>query len=602
MSRLGKRLELARVERLVDRWSRLCQGQPLGPAAWAEPGLPLALILPIFLTLPFALTGPLRALLGWPLPWTLPLALLATAVALAPVWRVWQSQPRLHHPWVSYLVPSLLAFISIFVLYRREFAGLTNYVGADGGVHVFQRFWFADTDPHTYSGFVSMYALMYWIEQITGCTVYWSLCGAYYFGVALVAAIPCLVAWVVLARFSGVSFYAGALGCVVCALALAYFIVLPQQHYHQTDGFFPYLFALVPLLTVWLIDTATRARLWRWLGIGAAAGLYRYTYGLNLADLAIAIGLLFFIDSFGRDLPRVLRWSLRFLLLPLLALALVFLRQLEPLLASYGWIIQYNLRTVLTAQVFAVGGLALLGATAVWSADSVLGRAVRFPLLFAAVNGLLSYVGLELPAREPYYLLKYPIPAVVLLAGAFVVAAAFVSAWLVERAQHRRPLVALLVSAAVLAAGFQTVRLWRIGFAPFWPSFVERISGHPPFQLTHPLADLGAWRRISRTLERRHKKFGGYLTSYWPMFNFMNAGLGYYNRGRGFWDRGAPRFGPGYCVFWDRGKVDWWTQPEDLPAHLRGWVARLEEGQAECVGYRAAWNRSVERTLCYRCQ
>jgi hypothetical protein len=583
-----------------------CQGAPLAPGNWCEPGLAIPLGLPVFIALPFAASGPLRTILGWRLGFTLPLAIIASALALTPAFVAWRRMPALRHSRMGYAVPIAVALFSFLVLYRRDFAGLTNYVGADGGVHVFQRYWFADTDPGTYIGFVSMYGLMYWIEQILRCSVYWSLCGAYYFGVLVVAAIPCLVAFVVLERFADRrAWYAGAIACAAVALTLAYTVVLPQQHYHQTDGFFPHLFALVPLMIAWLIDSAARARLWRWIGLIATVGFYRYTYGLNLADLLIALGALLFADSFGAGVPRLVRWLLRLASIPLTFAALVFLRRLEPLLASYGWIIHYDLRTVLWAQAFAILGIGVLVASTRWLSPEkqVLARVLRMPLVFAVVSTVIAYVGLKLPAPEPYYLLKYPVHAVVLASGALVVVVSFVAAWLVEGVVRRRWLGPAVCAAASLAACFAAFVHWRTGYAPFQPTFQERVFGHPPYSLNHPLADLAAWQRIARVLDKQHKKFGGYITSYWPMFNFMNAAFGYYNGGRAFWDHGLPRLEPGYCVFWDRGKVDWWTQPSDLPGQLRASIDRLNQrGDGVCVSYRAYWNHAVERTVCHVCE
>ncbi|HWE29073.1 MAG TPA: hypothetical protein VHB97_13790, partial [Polyangia bacterium] len=79
--------------------------------------------------------------------------------------------------------------------------------------------------------------------------------------------------------------------------------------------------------------------------------------------------------------------------------------------------------------------------------------------------------------------------------------------------------------------------------------------------------------------------------------------FGYYNGGRHYWEHGFTKNEPGYCVFWDRGKVDWWSGRNDFTPVLSLNVSQLEQrGPQECMGYRAHWNRSIERTLCYVCQ
>ena len=581
------------------------EGRPVAPAQWLEPGLGLALLIPLGIALPFAATGPLRAALGWSLAAALPLAIVASVLVALPIVLYARARGQLAHRWAAYVVPLVFAVASVALLYRRDFAGLTNYAGADGGVHVYTQQVFVDVSPTAYVGFVSMYSLMFWIERILHCNIFWSLCAAYYFGVAYVGALPAMVLLVVLEPFSRPAWRIGlAVGAVVM-LGIVFAIVLPQQHYHQTDGFFAHLFALVPLMVAWLIDCAVRARLWRWVGLIAALVFYRYTYGLNLADILTAAAVILFADSFAPGTRPLVRWSLRLLPLPLIVAALLFLKQLQPLLASYGWIINYDLRVVLYAQLFAIGAMALtlVGTWRLAPSHRVVIRAVRLPLAFAAVNAAIAYAGWTLPVRQPYYVLKYPVHAVVLSACVLAVVVAFVAARLVEEGAQRRWRLSAATFVVVLACSVFAVLRWWEGYMPLQQTFRERVFGHAPYTVTHPLADLHAWPRIEQVLRTQHKQFGGYLTSYWPMFNFMNAAFGYYNGGRRFWEHGGARFAPGYCVFWDHGKVDWWTRSDDIPMPLRNEVAALDaRSDRACVSYRAHWNHAIERTLCHVCE
>ncbi|MCU1278818.1 MAG: uncharacterized protein JWM53_2364 [bacterium] len=597
-------LLLERIGSVLDRLVDYVQGASLPRIAWCNPGLPVVLLAPLLATMPFTTTAPVRAIAGWSLVASLPLAVLLSAAILAPVAAAWRARAPLRHPVAAHSFPLLVALFSILVLYRRDFAGLTNFAGADGGVHIYQHKLFVGSHPGIYLGFVSMYGLMYWIEQITRCNVFWALCVVYYFGVAFVAAVPCLITLVVLEPFADRrGWWIGLAAGAAAALTLSYFVVLPQQHYHQTDGFFAHLFALVPLMVAWLVDATVRARLWRWLGLLISVAFYRFTYGLNLADFLVTVGALLFLDSFGAGLPLGLRWLLRVVPLPATWAALSFLRQLEPQTASYGWIIAYDLPTVLWAQLCAVagmGGFMIVAALLPARQRSAL-RALRLPVAFTLVSAAVAYYGLRLPVGQPYYLLKYPVHAVVLASSALVVVAAASTAQLGEAVRARRWLV-LALSAMVTAVCVGAFNRWRLGFALYQPTFQERVFGHAPYQVTHPLADLGATNRIERVLRSQNKKFGGYITSYWPMFNFMNATFDYFNGGRVFWEHGGVRLERGYCVFWDHGKVDWWSQPSDLTAPLRVTLKDLEARQDRaCVSYRAHWNHAVERTLCHVC-
>lgn len=588
---------------IVERAVAWAEGRPLPVADWFAGGVPLALLVPLGVALPFALSGPLRAILGWSLVASLGPAMVASALVVAPV-IVW-ARHRARRPFgLPHLVPLLVALFGIFVLYRRAFAGLTNYAGGDGGVHVAQQQLFAYHLPGTYEGFVSMYSLIYWIQQIARCNAFWGFCATYYFGVAVVAALPAIIGFIAIDhhRERRAAWYVGALTCFAVSLFIQFYVILPQQHYHQTDGFFPHLFGLIPLLMIWLVDAIACSRLWRWLGLLGGVVLYRYTYGLNLGDVMVAVGVLLFVDAFERGVPRLARWS--FIVAPFVMLVATrpIYERLRVLLSSFGWIIPYDAHTVLTAETLACAGLLVAGAVARYPAAAKRLRLFRFPVVFGVVNTVVAVHIMRLPPRQPYYFLKYPIHAVVLLAAATTVAATIIATAVTDGIARRAWDRTLVWAAAAMTLLCLAVGHWRSGYAPLQQTFRERILGSPPFTYNRPLADLGAWSRIRATLDQQHKRFGGYITSYWPMFNFMNAGLGYANGGRTFWERGGVRFEPGYCVFWERGKVDWWTTPGDLTQPLRREQQILDaRGDAQCVSYRAAWNQAVERTLCHAC-
>ncbi|HEX4457394.1 MAG TPA: hypothetical protein VIA18_05470 [Polyangia bacterium] len=600
-----------RLRGAVERAVAYVQGAPLPPADWLADGWPRAFVLPLLVALPFMLSGLVRTTFGWSLGWSLVPALLLSLPAAWPFvlsWRAARGRDR-GGAWAT-IVPLVVAAASVLLLYNRAFAGLTNYAGADGGVHAYYAPRFANEVPEAYERFISMYAVMYWIERIGRTHVFWAFCGVFYAGVVVVAVVPHLVASAALASAARtrVAAAAGRVAAAVTLAATAWFVILPQQNYHQTDGFFVHLFGLVPLFTLWLVDATTNARLWRWLWIAAGAIVYRYTYGLNLADLALALSALAVVDSFAPGVPAWLRWPLRATPIFAFFAARFFFRQLAPLMASYGWIVAYKLDVVLAAQALvALALVVVVVAVVMRSRAAVAARALRFPLAFVAANWAGTRYLQHLKPAQPYYLLKYPIHGVVLGAAALVVVVAVAAVFIVDAlATKPRKLGACVVGAVgvvALALATYDVQQWRVGFASFWPLFAERVFRQAPYHNVRPLADLAAWPRIEQVLERQHKQFGGYLTSYWPMFNFMNAAFGYYNGGRHYWEHGFTKNEPGYCVFWDRGKVDWWSGRNDFTPVLSLNVSQLEQrGPQECMGYRAHWNRSIERTLCYVCQ
>ncbi len=591
------------TRRAALRYAAYLEGRPLATEEWCEPGCFALLLVPVVIAVAFSVSGPIRVVLGCSLGVALPFAFVATAIVVGPIVAGLRAATTRPFGRGAYLWQLLLAIFSVLVLYRRVFAGLTNYVGADGGGHIIQQNLFVQRSPGVYLGFVSMYALMHWAEVIARINSFWALCFAFYFGVAVVAIIPMIIATAALAPFTTPRARSvGLAGAGVAALLIAFFVVLPQQHYHQTDGFFVHLFGLVPLSLMWLVDTVVRARAWRWLAFVAGAVLYRYTYGLNLADLLLSVAVVLFVDSFGAGVPRVARWILRLSLLLFATAAVLFLVRLDPLLRSYGWIISYFIRVVTHAQALAIAVMTIALIAAATRSSSVAVRAMRFPIAFSVINLALVEVGLSLPGREPYYILKYPIHAVMLCAGALVVVAGLVCAELAERSSQPRRARRALYSVALVALGTATVVEWTKGFAPFQPTFHERIAGHEPFTFSRPAADLGAWSRIERVLRTEHKDFAGYITWYWPMFNFMNGAFGNYG-GRPLWDAGDIVVARGQCVFWDDRPVDSWNRIDDLPQTLRTRLRLLKsEGDATCASYRAPWHHALERRLCHLCR
>jgi hypothetical protein len=388
-------------------------------------------------------------------------------------------------------------------------------------------------------------------------------------------------------------------------IVMQYTIVLPLMHYHQTDGFFTFLFGFIPLMMIWLADALIRARFLRWIALTGGVLLYRYTYGLNLAELLLSVGVLFFADAIRRGGPIWVRLAIASAIVPLSMAASQVLDQFPSLLSQYGWIVGYDVPLVMKGELAAGGALVAMAIlSAIVGRAGLIVRAIRFPIAFVIISvELLTHIQQKWPDHQPYYICKYPVYAVVLAAGAFVVVVAALLGLLVDGASWKSRAAMFLGGIPVGGAVVYAFLFLRTGFAPYWPFFIERISGKPPYSLTRPLADLGAWQRIERVLDAPKKKhFGGYISWDWTMFDFMNAAFGYYNGGRSFWEGGGARMTKDYCVFWDRARAGPWSSVDNLPGPLRDEWGRLESmPQRECVSYRATWDHATIRTLCHAC-
>lgn len=557
----------------------------------------------VIMLLPLLLSGPLRTITGLSLATCLWLSLPTTLLLLLPFRRELLTMARGNGAWrraASDLALLLIASASIGLLFNRYFDGLVNYVGSDGGEHAELVRQFATTNAHAYNGCTSMFGLIFWLQRLFGLDVFGGMSACFYVAVAFTGAVPLIATSYALclpAAATARAFLCGLGLALLINLELQYRVILPIEHYNQSDGFFPHVFGFVPLLILWLVDGLVRPRRLRIALLMAGVVLYRYTYVLNLADVLVSLSVLLLLESFHHDVSVVERWLLRGAPLVLCAGAAMVLLRLRPILDLYGWFREYDQATLLTAQLLGAGVLSLVASHArTLGLDGAVERWLRLPVVFGVVN-VAGVVGLSwLQPNARYYLLKYPIHGVVLLAAALALAAA--GLLLSLRQGTRALLVPKLTALALLGA---TVGLWSVALREYRPSFVERAFNKPPFRENRPLADRDAMRRIHATLEREHEQFGGYLIANMPMFIFTNAAFGYYNGGQEFWRHGSLKQEPGYCVFWEDPKGNWWGDWEKAFPLRRTQEALQADPAATCEDYPAKWDPSRRRVLCHRC-
>jgi hypothetical protein len=593
------------ILRAAAAW--LAGPKALAADGWLRDGVPRPLIALTAILSPLCWSGPLRTLTAWPLSVTLLLGLGLTLGLVAILWpSLARPRPR-SWAWTASFVA--IALLVPLLLYDRWFGGLTVIVDGDSGMHVFMRDDFVRRNPDEYAGFVSFYALTWWIERL-GANAYVSFALAFYAAALAYAVAPLVAASVVLAPPSPVKSERAGLAVAVAATALLlYFVALPLFHYHQSEGFFAQVFAIAVLMGLWLADATVRPARLRLALLGAGVVAYRYSYALTLGDLLIAIALVCLVDT--RQLSSRLwgRLAVVTLAAALGLAAFMCYRALTPLWHKEGWITEPDRPRALIAQWLLVATFAAaLGWP--WARRRVagrgLGRWLRLPIALGLVNALmLTWLAIRPPPTH-YYATKYSLHALWLLGAAAVPLLVALAAGPATPtgpatpagapASGRARFAAVVLAALTIGSGVLVTR----SIAVYRPGFLERAFGRPPFSVLKPLADLGAWSRIDRVLLREHKQFGGYLTTWYPMMNFMNAAFGYFNGGIHFyWGRPAVE-APGYCVFWEGGAPASWLEasfPQD------GRRARWERDPAkQCVSYHAHWKPELTRTLCWRCR
>lgn len=576
-----------------------------GQLPWRT-GFPRPLIAFLIVLAPFAWSGPVRATTGLPIGYALLCAVVATSIAVVLVLR---ARRPMEVPaagrWRLSVAMAVPAGLALTLLYNRHFGGAVVLASSgipDAGNHVMEQHLFVSSSPSAYLGFVSLYGVVEWLKRFARCDDFQAFMIATYAPIGVYFAVGVAAAGTTLERFGAHPCVrtAGILSSLVWSLALVP-VALPQLHYHHAQGFFPPIFGLIPLVALWMSDAMLRSAIGRLIAYCVLIALYRYTYGLNLPELLIASALLRALDAWEAPTLTV-RSLLAVIAIVTLAIAWRAIQLLRTEFAHPGPFDAYDVRLVLMGQWLLIVSLLVVcfsPLTRPLLSGSGIKRWVRLPILFATLNALFMTFAERPPSGPDYYFLKTNLhPLLLVLASSVVVVAALASgaaaqhgttAW---RASWGRCLagVAALACASVLVG---------VGFGRYWPSFVQRAFASPPYSLLKPLSDRYASRRIPRVLAEHHAKFGGYLTSYYPIFNFMNASFDYWNGGITFY-LGAPAAErPGYCVFWEGGPPE--SRIEPIFRHSSTCERLSRDPRRTCVGYHPMWNPAGNRTLCWIC-
>lgn len=571
-----------RVRRLLAK----LDGQNLAASEWLRGGWPRGLPLSLLVALPLALAGPIRFATDAGIDVALALATVVAAIAVMPFVPALRAMALTRREAIVANVVVLLAGVfAVWILYNGDFGGLVSYVARDDAMpidaatHVQLYYAFMDKTPDVYQGFVSLYGFWDPLRRVAGDLIVPATL-SYLFGGFVVAAAPCVVAFSILRnhRANARAYLVGAAVCLAGVIAVQYVTILPLEVVHHMSGFWGHVFGLIPLMSLWLVDTLVRQKMLRVAAIVFVAALYRYTYGLNLTDVLVTVGLVLAVEAIGDS-----RWRARMAFglgaLAVIAAAVFSYSQLVPILRKWGWIVAHDPPRVWQGQVIALAALAAticLPSRDVASGSGIL-RALRFPFLFGLVNVVLLVITKHFTTTKYYYYQKYSFHAVVLVASALVVVAAYWAALAATRID-RRILGGVCVVLAL--AMFSQLRIRR-GFASYQEGFHEYVYG-PPYQRARPWYDAGGVDKMREVLHERGSAYGGYLATFWPMRAFTNALFGF---DKDFYGPPDVDRSPGHCVFWEGG---------EFPAYDL-------DAAKQCSTYEQRWKPSRVGTLCWRC-
>ncbi len=590
------------MRQLLHSLTKLRETFRTAPACFETRGPTLALM-PFVLVAPLFLAGPIRCATRLSLLASLVIACIFCAAAIL-VFRPWRWRRGAGALPVQFLTAEAATLavsgFAVWALYNPDFGGFPNLDGWDGGTHVFIKDQFALAFPDIYNGQVAYYGFTWLLEKILGIDAFRSFTLAFYVAVPATVVFPMLVSFSVISQTGGSKLLglAGAAAVVVFAsLGVLLVVILPLMHYNQAAGYYAHVFGLLPLLALWAADSQIRHPLLRVGALLCGLALVRYTYSLNLADVAVAVAALLLVDG----ARRWHRLGQAVLALGLIATAFWLASQIAPIFRIWGGMQGFPMTDLLKADMILLAGLFLYAAThARGSAESsLLGsplvRALRFPLFFAAANGAFFAHFRQGKGVQYYYPMKYQIWACILLALALVVMLAHFAVALLQKGAWRAPRIWL--GAGLVAGVLATVPpIWLTTFSEYRVTLQERMRPHrPPYRYLRPLADVEGISRIKAVLSSQHKRFGGYLTSFFPMFSFMNGTLGLHSGRQEFF---PPATLPGTCAFWvSRERDIYRLGPADKLDALRSNVAAAG---STCAEYPVPW-KTTPQSLCYHC-
>jgi hypothetical protein len=487
------------------------------------------------------------------------------------------------------LLGLMLGAIAAFMMFSPWFRGTVCISGTpDAGHHARNVLQFLDETPHVYGDFVLLYGVVAWFRKLPHNGIYIGFAVAFYALVFVVVA--CFGELAVLWGAEGRSARAQRIALIVAPLvvaASAHGALLVQLHYYHAEGFYPQIYALALLVLVWLADATFPDGPLK-VGVFLLGGaLVRYTYGLNFPDLALALAIIL-ITSRGsfRSVPRA------FIAIAGAAVLVAVGWRAFSLIGEYylkwGPFIPYDVKALAGSEA-----LLVLVLVPTLFGDEIARRRFRFPLVLAAIN-----VGFFAVAKRPeehldYYYLKTSFqPFLLALVAAGCATVHYVTRAIDEPRFRVRGLTAAGVFAVALAAGSYATRMWR-------DTYVARIAGRPPFFHMWPLVDFHAQLNIDNVLAKRKKRFGGYITSFYPTMNFMNAAMGFWNGGIDFYYGKAPDDSAGHCVFWESGPASSRLEPDYPQSGRVGALDRMRD--KECNTYRPTWEPAERRTICWHC-
>lgn len=485
----------------------------------------------------------------------------------------------------------------IFCMYHPGYSGMISTGGGDAADHIYYRYKFLHETPNIYHGFVSFFIFSDIVERIFALTPFESFRAVFYLTGILIFLFVSVVAgrvstelWDSSNNRSRYSFLLIVLAILPCAK-----IAFPLLSYLQSEGFYPHLFGLVPLFAGWCFYSITQKRSIRILILLATLVLYRYTYGLNLADLIGAVGILIFLEL--RNIHSIIGVILRVATISItLAAAFHGYTLFSTLLDRSGGILHHRFELVAIANLIS-GCLLIIAANRLKETSPAIQRNCLFAGSFAVISASVALICIALELPIDYYIYKYNFHSTILIIFALLIFATAALNELTLKSSHR------IRNVGLLAVAFLALFVLKNGYEIIRPHYAERVSRTTTPQIIEPLADTEADKLIRQVLIDNSSAFGGFIsTPLWALSGFMNATFSYYhyNMPR-LYSTGRLRLKPGYCVFWNSGLSDrLLLEKVGSKSVLEKLDLLAKDPKTKHVTYKVAW-QNEDKELSYLC-
>lgn len=451
-------------------------------------------------------------------------------------------------------ITALTAWVVRAAMFLPGFDDLATIGGGDAGNHLTIASAWATTLPKIYLGFTGQHALLFAVDKLIRHDLVHALSDVHRMGLWSGLCGLGIAGWGVIRPPRDTHQWRSIASSVVALLLSAWLLQhtlsgtsLLLGHYLQVEGFFPHAFAIAPL--AWTLAIGVWVRPWplRTLFLALGVVLLRFTYGLQLGDLLLGCSAALAFDAYhaktgrqrwvqglgalvcggGGGVALVTLWGRRLKTggvqhfdvdWTLEALAL-FSLPLMGLVLSSLWS-RRRLGQAETSGTREGGGEAEMAVVAEEEDTSqrrhrLAGLSLGF--VVPSVAMLLATSAIPESTRG-YYLWKYPMSPLMLLAALTPFICGAIAAHAMRQGAGRRGmllLLATLCSVATFEASHHTTEANSF-VARTWQ---ERHDETRPLRRLHPLLDRHVLQFIAREVTSRGRTLTTLVHNRWPAFN-----------------------------------------------------------------------------------